>query len=622
MNNSIRILLVCFLILGLTINIHAQNCQIDTFTTATGLASSHSLNAAINKYNHIVLKHPANISFYNGSVWKKYFDPELQGQGIALDDSDYIWFGSFSKGLLKIKDTGIVVFDTSNGLPGMTVNEVRIGPEGVIYIAVSGHGLTLFDGSTFTVYDTSNGLCDNDIQTIAFSKYGEAYLGGYKGCVTRYDGTDFMVLPDIRTSGLPFEVRKMAVDIHDVPYAITISFTTDTSGFPVEISELFNFNFEFNKWNKVNIPFDSLSAIRDISIDRNNFLWLVTSEGVFKFDGDTWHKMDVLQTIFSDFNSVTCEISGIPWFTTNQGAIRFKEMISVEMILNVNLAKLYLYKYNPVGIKSFEISDTILITSGGIITELVSAGKYLFCLKPDQAMYPALTGTYLGDVDNWMDASHLMLAFCDSTYSIVINPLSLPSENPAAKGVISGYVKSTDGFRAGTEPIKDIDVTLRKMPGKIVKAVKTDINGYYQFNNVEEGTYSLLIDLPGLYQDSVPQLTITETDTLFKNRDFEIDSAGIHIGDFSGIDETYLRLNNFVYPNPVSNTLYINLSLPKESPFTIEFIDCSGKIVFYKMGNETMRIFEKTNVAHFPKGIYIIKVTTDDQQYLSKILIE
>lgn len=81
---------------------------------------------------------------------------------------------------------------------------------------------------------------------------------------------------------------------------------------------------------------------------------------------------------------------------------------------------------------------------------------------------------------------------------------------------------------------------------------------------------------------------------------------------------TYLESNrisnaNFVYPNPVINTLYIN---SEESFHSVEIYDMQGKQVL-RTSRET-----QIDVSGLSKGIYMIKLINNDESLIQKIVVE
>ena len=79
----------------------------------------------------------------------------------------------------------------------------------------------------------------------------------------------------------------------------------------------------------------------------------------------------------------------------------------------------------------------------------------------------------------------------------------------------------------------------------------------------------------------------------------------------AGINQTINTKDVMVYPNPVSNTLYIM----NQKAVNVEVYNLTGEIVA-KYSNQNV-----INVSGFAQGTYLVKVTTDSKVITEKINI-
>ena len=70
-----------------------------------------------------------------------------------------------------------------------------------------------------------------------------------------------------------------------------------------------------------------------------------------------------------------------------------------------------------------------------------------------------------------------------------------------------------------------------------------------------------------------------------------------------------------IYPNPTSGLLNIDSSASCIHKITISNI--TGRTLFEKTGKHQ---HETLNLSNLKKGVYIIKITTDDKRYVNKII--
>lgn len=81
---------------------------------------------------------------------------------------------------------------------------------------------------------------------------------------------------------------------------------------------------------------------------------------------------------------------------------------------------------------------------------------------------------------------------------------------------------------------------------------------------------------------------------------------------YDGIAELSMERIAEVYPNPVTETLYIDLA--STSDFTMELYNVHGQLVLQAQNTASVA------VAHLPKGVYVLKLMIDKQVYSTKIV--
>ncbi len=77
-----------------------------------------------------------------------------------------------------------------------------------------------------------------------------------------------------------------------------------------------------------------------------------------------------------------------------------------------------------------------------------------------------------------------------------------------------------------------------------------------------------------------------------------------------------------LFPNPFHSYFYIELSTKEESPVLIEIYDLYGKLLYTKsyVNSSRFHMLTVNDAATLPKGIYLVRVTTSNQNYTAKIL--
>jgi uncharacterized delta-60 repeat protein len=111
---------------------------------------------------------------------------------------------------------------------------------------------------------------------------------------------------------------------------------------------------------------------------------------------------------------------------------------------------------------------------------------------------------------------------------------------------------------------------------------------------------------------------------------WSIDSAGHnhsayavtrYRGEKTAVIEKYFENNLNVYPNPVSNQIFLQTKgggVPEEIAIT----DVTGKLVFNaKPMKQNEGLYTINDVGHWPSGVYFLKITTADRKSYNKIFI-
>lgn len=105
---------------------------------------------------------------------------------------------------------------------------------------------------------------------------------------------------------------------------------------------------------------------------------------------------------------------------------------------------------------------------------------------------------------------------------------------------------------------------------------------------------------------------ITEVDFSFDNY-----GSGFIVDNINIIDLENLKLNEYnntetsIYPNPTTDYININSS---EKNNTIKITDLTGKVIFNGINTN------KIDVTHLTKGVYIIHVKTNKEEFIQKII--
>lgn len=94
--------------------------------------------------------------------------------------NDTIWMGIRSHGLYKIFDGQIYHYTKANGLPSNWINDLKIAPDGTLWIGTKG-GISKYENGMFQDYTAADGLLSNWCQTLEFDHRGVLWIGTPRG---------------------------------------------------------------------------------------------------------------------------------------------------------------------------------------------------------------------------------------------------------------------------------------------------------------------------------------------------------------------------------------------------------------------------------------------------------
>jgi hypothetical protein len=145
---------------------------------------------------------------------------------------------------------------------------------------------------------------------------------------------------------------------------------------------------------------------------------------------------------------------------------------------------------------------------------------------------------------------------------------------------------------------------------------KTDSAGRYAFKNLKTGYYGVYVDVPGMRQQSVHEVTITSAFEKYTNQDYFVDDK-IYTKN-TEVQTTEVLL----YPNPASNNFNIKINVAKNQKASIDLYDVMGRKVqnLYSGNiNKGYNIFQ-ADISTLPAGLYYARILFDDEKYIVKLL--
>ncbi len=357
-----------------------------------------------------------------------------------------------------------------------------------------------------------------------------------------------------------------------------------------------------------NFPGDCVSyfdyTVQNLTVDFNGYTYSIfPTTYTWDFgDGNTGTGQNVTHT-YSDAGYYFVSL-----FTEDSIGCIFESMQNILVGDSSNFSNLYgtifagnnLADYGFVWLMS---GDSLGFNAYFDFAEIDSAGMYNFYNVPpgdyyvqamlswQSAYFNDYMPTYYGDVLYWEDATVIQLGDPQNPYDI--NLIEAIFYN-AGTGEINGTVTNEQG----RGEVSDIEILLLSETYEPLSYINTDDEGNFDFSTLGYGTYVVYLELLGI-ETTPAVITISE----------ENPSASIEIilkdGEATlSIEEPvsgYISDVSEVYPNPITSSANVEISLTKSSEIHLS--------IFNQMGQMVYQLSETKS-----SGSHIIPVKTDNLQ--------
>ncbi len=277
------------------------------------------------------------------------------------DSRGNIWVGTWGGGLSRIRDevlpadgslptqsgtdeesrnnskslTGLEIqtFDTDNGLQDLKVWSIVEDVEGNILIGTNENGLSIFKGEQFVSFSENNGLINNQVWSVLQDRSGKFWFGT-NGGISIYDPS--------RPEGQDF----MHINSQKYSMGNQIRFLKEDSQGSIWIGTAGDGTYEYNPGNaqmtyspRIN-SFNQQQIVMAMEIDRENNLWVGTTEGLIYYDIDSG-KVDYLTQVDglagNDISSLFADSKGIVWVgSKGKGITRIEDRSIKPLLLDYN----------------------------------------------------------------------------------------------------------------------------------------------------------------------------------------------------------------------------------------------------------------------------------------------
>jgi len=231
-------------------------------------------------------------------------------------------------------------------------------------------------------------------------------------------------------------------------------------------------------------------------------------------------------------------------------------------------------------------SDTILpgtsnTTCGNMYQFIIiNPGKYYVkaAEQPASPDYADFLPTYFNNDLHWADAQ---IVYITPNDGLRLDVSLVRGVNPGGPGFIGGYVSQGAGLSANNEGAADakslgdhlrgIQVDLTTITGKAVAYTYTDVNGYYKFNNLPYGTYTVFTDV---LNDTRPSVNVMLSPSQPGDTTANDSVPGSTLTGIADVNNISI---NRAYPDPVMSDVQLDVTSGSETSGIIKLIDIIGR---------------------------------------------
>lgn len=293
---------------------------------------------------------------------------------------------------------------------------------------------------------------------------------------------------------------------------------------------------------------------------------------------------------------------------------------------NVTSGTVILLDHEPFFTSYDTVTTTTLNALGQYTFTNAPGGDFLIKVYPDTILYPDLIPTYKDFVWAW-DSANVFIHGCTQIDTANISMYELPPPMTGS-GILSGEIIDAGGFgRAQGDPIHGVDIKLGITGSNtIVANTETDTNGVYTFTNVDYGSYTIYVDIPGLHRDSTYMIVVDANDSIWDNLDYLVDSVSIYIFDNIGIEELPTNILRYgLFPNPTSDNTTVVYTLESDANIQLEIYNLLGikmqTIVNEEQGPGDYIYTFNPKSSNMQPGIYFMRLSSGHKSKTLRLMV-
>jgi hypothetical protein len=318
------------------------------------------------------------------------------------------------------------------------------------------------------------------------------------------------------------------------------------------------------------------------------------------------------------------------WQAGGQSALDSLQSVTISGTVSTttkaNLPLGMIVLYQPV-LNSFYAVDKGLVTNGQWEIGGLLPGDYLVYAIPVPGQDYGIPG-YYAQRNNWQNAGLISAYGYTGGIDIVIDPV-LPYNTGI--GTISGniYVGSDNSYnpdvfgdewfpgstKEGGVPARNIPVLLFNELGGALDFRLSDDQGAFEFGQLELGTYLVRVEKAGLHADTI-EITLTAENPVWDELNFSLEE-----GQIISVQEVFSNTTFSIYPNPVTDQLFIRFKNQQALGFDVKLFNITGQEQeITELNNSDSGLLKTIDMKRFKPGIYLVEIIDKESKFFHKII--
>ncbi len=239
----------------------------------------------------------------------------------------------------------------------------------------------------------------------------------------------------------------------------------------------------------------------------------------------------------------------------------------------------------------------------------VPAGNYRVkaALTPSSSVYASYLPTYHASELFWSTADVVNLT--TDNFGVDINMVA--GNNPGGPGFVGGLVTQGANKTSGVgDPIGGAQVMLLDMSDNPIQYVYSDVNGEFEFSNVDYGTYQVYVERLGIPTD--PSIvTISANNPSISTVDVRINDSEVYSS--VPLFDLFSTAPN-LYPNPAQGAVVLSFALNNAEEIAVEITNGLGQIIQIQTEETGVGLHQIHISTHrFASGLYFVNLKVDGQ---------